>query len=158
MHLPDLSLQATALNIQSCPLNSHEKYNVHVALLASLVSATAGMACSLEIVWQPSVRASLNWQPCKDGCQPTMCAAIVFACLGGWSRVRVFCHGCVHLRSSCCRGFVDAYRDWLELHVVWEASNVWLGRQCEGIYGYLWGNSLLAKALTTYIYLCIGSL
>ncbi len=39
--------------------------------------------------------------------------------------VRMFCQWCVHAMSCCCKGFVEDYRNLLEL--VCEACNVRLG-------------------------------
>ncbi len=47
-----------------------------------------------------------------------------------------FCQWCMHSWSCCCRGFVEAYRDLLEL--VCEAYNVTLGSEVvivNGIHG-----------------------
>ncbi len=51
-------------------------------------------------------------------------------CLPAWEgdncmHVRMFFQWCVHAMSCCCKGFVEDYRDLLEL--ICEACNVRLG-------------------------------
>ncbi len=59
-----------------------------------------------------------------DNCSTCTCTCI---CIHVWA----FCRWCIHAWSCCCRGFVEAYRDLLEL--ICEACNVTFGSQACGL-------------------------
>ncbi len=106
-------------------------HEIQVALLALLVSATAGVALLallashrtatqslfiIEVIKLSSYVHSVENQDSRakmHGCQRSMCATSEFACYM-YAFVGV-CQWCMHSWSCCCRGFVEAYRDLLEI-------------------------------------------